>query len=94
MEIRNEILGKIGDILKEGNVEFYEISSDLKIKVLDLIVKRKMKELEEEFRHGKEKKRFSTLQNQSCEWKENKDEEEKEWIIELLRLCQMHEKEI
>jgi hypothetical protein len=58
MEIRNEILGKIGDILKEGNVEFYEISSNLKIKVLDLIVKRKMKELEEEFRHGKGKKDF------------------------------------
>lgn len=58
MEIRGEILGKIGDILKEGNVEFYEVSPDLKIKVLDLIVKRKMKELEEEFRHGKEKKDF------------------------------------
>jgi len=58
MEIRSQILGKIGDILKEGNVEFHEISSDLKIKVLDLVIKRRIKELEEEFKHRKEKKDF------------------------------------
>ena len=58
MEIRGQILGKITDILKEGNVEFYEVSPDLKIKVLDLLMKRRMKELEEEFKHRKEKKDF------------------------------------
>ena len=58
MAIRSQILGKMGAILKEGNVEFYEVSSDLKIKVLDLVVKRKTKELQEEFKHRKEKKDF------------------------------------
>ena len=58
MSIRNQILGKIGDILKEANVEFYEVSSGLKIKVLDLVRKRRIKELEEEFKHQKEKKDF------------------------------------
>jgi len=58
MAIRSQILGKIGDVLKEGNVEFYEINPNLKIKVLDIVVKRKMKELQEEFKHKKEKKDF------------------------------------
>lgn len=58
MAIRSQVLGKIGDVLKEGNVEFYEISSDLKVKVLDLVVKRRMEELQEEFKHRKEKKDF------------------------------------
>lgn len=57
MAIRSQILGKIGDILKEGNIEFHE-TSDLKIKVLDLVIKRRIKELEEEFKHKKEKEDF------------------------------------
>jgi len=58
MAIRSQILGKIGDILKRGNVEFYEISPNLKIKVLDLVIKRRLKELEEEFKHKEEKEDF------------------------------------
>lgn len=58
MEIRGRILGKIGDILKEGNVEFYETRSGIKVKILDLVMKRRMKELGEEFKHKKGKKDF------------------------------------
>ena len=54
MLMRSQILGKIGDTLKEGNIEFYE-TSGLKIKVLDLVMKPRVKELEEEFKHKKGK---------------------------------------
>lgn len=52
-EVRGQILVKLDDILKEGIVEFRDTRSGLKIKVLDLIMKRRMKQLEEEFKHKK-----------------------------------------
>ena len=54
MLMRSQILDKIGNILKEGNVEFYE-TSGVKIKVLDLVRKPRIKELEQEFEHKKGK---------------------------------------
>ena len=56
--IRGQILVEISNILKEGNIEFCETPSGLKIKVLDLLMKRRMKKLEEEFRHKKETRDF------------------------------------
>ncbi len=58
MEIRNQILREISDMLKKEVMEVYEISSDLKVKILDIIIKQKIKELEEEFEHKKERKKF------------------------------------
>lgn len=57
MAIRSQILDKIGDTLKEGNMEFYETSS-AKIKVLDFVRKPRIKELEEEFERKKGKQTF------------------------------------
>lgn len=56
--ISGQILVEVSNILKEGNIEFYETFPSLKIKVLDLIIKRQMKELEEEFKHRREKEDF------------------------------------
>ena len=56
MEIRDHILTCLNKIIKDGILEFYEISPDLKIKVIDIIWKRKMKELIEEFKHTKKNK--------------------------------------
>ena len=56
--MRRRILDEMGRILKEGDVEFCEVRPNLKIKVLDLVVKRKTTELEEEFKNRKEGKDF------------------------------------
>jgi len=57
-EIRSKILEEMGDIMKKGKVEFQEISHNMKVKVLDLIWKRKRKDLEKEFKRQKKKKIF------------------------------------
>lgn len=55
-EIQNQIEKEIMKNLKENIMEFYEINPELKIKVLDFIMKKNVNELINEFKINKENK--------------------------------------